>query len=109
MSDALQVHTTVDDRELAEHIAGELVSRQLAACVQIVGPITSVYRWHGKVETSTEWLCLIKTTRARYAALEAAISRLHRYEVPEIVAVAIEDGSASYLDWLRGVVSDQAP
>lgn len=101
MSDALQVFTTAHVRELAERIAEELVRRRLAACVQIVGPVHSVYRWEGKLDSSQEWLCLIKTRQARYAEVEAAIRELHTYEVPEIIATPITAGSASYLDWLN--------
>jgi periplasmic divalent cation tolerance protein len=101
MIDALQVCTTIDDRDAAERIAEALVARRLAACVQITGPVTSVYRWEGKIESNQEWLCIVKTVQSRYAAVEAAIRELHTYQVPEIVAVPIVAGSASYLDWLR--------
>ena len=100
-SEWLQVATTTAQKQDAERIASALVDQRLAACVQIVGPITSTYRWQGSVETSQEWLCLIKTSRDRYAAVEAAIAKLHPYDVPEIVATPIVAGSRSYLDWLR--------
>ena len=104
MSEFLQVFTTIDNEAAARRIADVLVEKRLAACVQVVGPITSVYRWQGKVETATEWLCLIKTTREMYDGLEASIRALHSYEVPEIVAVPIVAGSRDYLDWLKGQV-----
>jgi periplasmic divalent cation tolerance protein len=100
MTDYLQVTTAVSTRDDAEAIAAALVQRRLAACVQIVGPVQSVYRWQGAVEQAQEWLCVAKTTRAKYAAVEAAIRELHLYECPEIVALAIEAGSADYLAWL---------
>jgi periplasmic divalent cation tolerance protein len=101
MLDALQVFTTIDDRAAAERIAQALVARRLAACVQISGPVTSVYRWEGQIQSSQEWLCIVKTAQSRYAEVEAAIREMHSYQVPEIVAVPIVAGAASYLDWLR--------
>ena len=100
MTGYIHVHTTTASKEDAERIAQALVERRLAACVQVLGPITSVYRWQDKLETSSEWLCLAKSRQSLYAALEAAILELHSYEVPEIVAVPIVSGSASYLHWL---------
>ena len=101
MSELLQVATTTAQKQDAQQIAAALIDERLAACVQIVGPITSTYRWQGRVETSQEWLCLIKTSREEYAAVDAAIAKLHPYDVPEIVATPIVDGSRSYLDWLH--------
>ncbi len=106
MSDFIQVTTTAPSREEADRIAQTLVERRLAACVQIAGPVESHYRWKGALERSTEWLCLIKTRRANYAAVEAAIRANHSYEVPEIIACPIETGSASYLDWLRAETAE---
>lgn len=100
MTSAIVVLTTTASRNEAGKLAAALVERQLAACVQIVGPISSVYRWQGKVEQSEEWLCLIKTQEACYAPLETAIRELHSYDVPEIVALPITQGSTGYLDWL---------
>jgi len=101
VSDCIQVTTTTPSREEAGRIAKLLVERRLAACVQVAGPVESHYRWKGNLEHSTEWLCLIKTTRGNYEAVEAAIRANHPYEVPEIIAGPIESGSASYLAWLR--------
>jgi periplasmic divalent cation tolerance protein len=100
MADYLQVTTAAGSREEAERIAAALVERRLAACVQILGPMASVYRWQGRVEQAAEWLCLIKTTRPRYADVEQAIRELHSYECPEIIATLIETGSPTYLEWL---------
>ncbi len=100
MSPFLQVTTTIDSREQAEMLARQLVERRLAACVQVMGPIASTYFWEGRVETSEEWLCLAKTTQAKYAPLEDAIRKLHPYEVPEILATPIAAGNHGYLDWL---------
>ena len=101
MADFLQVMTTLAEREDAERIAGQLVEMRLAACVQVIGPIRSFYRWQGKVESSEEWLCVAKTHRDRYAEVEAAILAEHPYELPEIIATELAAGSAAYLNWLE--------
>jgi periplasmic divalent cation tolerance protein len=101
MPDYIQVVTTTASRDEAERIARSLVEERLAACVQIVGPITSTYRWQGKIETSEEWQCWAKSRGELYAQIEQAIRRLHPYEVPEILAVPVVAGSDSYLKWLR--------
>jgi periplasmic divalent cation tolerance protein len=100
MSDFLQVTTTTGTRHDAEQIAAELVSRRLAGCVQISGPIASTYRWQGKTETSEEWMCIVKTTRAQLGAIEIVIGEIHPYEVPELIATPIVGGSKKYLAWL---------
>jgi periplasmic divalent cation tolerance protein len=101
MTDFVQVTTAVGDRGAADRLAAALVERRLAACVQIVGPVRSVYRWKDQVEQGDEWLCLIKSTGDRFSALEAAIRELHSYECPEIIATPITAGSDGYLAWLR--------
>ncbi len=106
MPDFLQVSTAAGSREDAEQIAAALVERRLAGCVQVVGPVRSVYRWQGRVEQADEWLCLAKTTSDRFAAVEAAIRELHSYECPEIVATPIVAGSAAYLAWLAEQTAD---
>jgi periplasmic divalent cation tolerance protein len=102
MNKFLQVYTTTDSKEIAEKIADTLVEEKLAQCVQITGPIKSVYRWKGKIERTEEWLCVIKCTQRNYRGLEQKIKKLHTYEVPEIVAVPIIRGSKDYLKWLEG-------
>ncbi len=102
MEGFIQVTTTTEKKEDAERIARSLVETRLAACVQIVGPITSIYRWKGRIETACEWLCLIKSREENYEALEQAIRSRHPYETPEIIAVPVTAGSRDYLDWLRG-------
>ena len=101
MKSYIQVTTTTKTKEQAQTIAQHLVESRLAACVQITGPVTSIYRWKGKVENAREWLCVIKTTNELYLAVEAAIKRLHSYETPEIVAVPIVKGSKEYLQWIQ--------
>jgi periplasmic divalent cation tolerance protein len=100
MADYLQVQTTASSAEEAERIGVVLVERRHAACVQVVGPISSRYRWRGEIETAREWLCLVKTSVERYGEVEAAIRELHSYEEPEIVATPIVAGSPGYLEWL---------
>lgn len=109
MADFIQVLTTTDTKNLAEQIGRALVERRLAACVQIVGPIESIYRWQGQIETAEEWQCWIKTTRERFAAVEQAIRELHTYSVPEILAIPVVAGSAAYLQWLEEQVGDVSP
>ena len=102
MEGFIQVITATDKREDAERIARLLVEMRLAGCVQIVGPVTSTYRWKGKIETAGEWLCLIKSRAECYGAIEQAIRSLHPYETPEIIALPVAAGSRDYLAWLRG-------
>ena len=100
MKSYIQISTTTATKEQAEKIVQHLVETKLAACVQINGPITSIYRWKGKVENAQEWFCLIKTTDDLYNKVEAAIKDLHTYETPEIIAVPIVKGSKEYLNWI---------
>jgi len=104
MTDAVQVFTTTGKEDDARRIADALVERRLAACVQILGPVTSTYRWQGKIETAGEWLCIIKSRREVYEELEAAVRELHPYDVPEILALPVVAGSGDYLDWLRAAL-----
>lgn len=97
---ALQVFCTVDSELRARDLASALVGGSVAACVQVVGPVHSVYRWRGAVETASEWLLLAKTTEARFPDLRDAIVERHPYEVPEIVAVPITEGLPAYLEWI---------
>ena len=94
------VLTTAGSEEEARKIALALVQRRLAACVNIVAQVESVYRWQGNVESSREWLLIVKTTADRFAAVRDAISELHSYELPECVSINVEDGSTAYLEWL---------
>jgi periplasmic divalent cation tolerance protein len=102
----LMAITTTDAREDAERLARELVERRLAACVQVLGPISSTYRWQGAVENAEEWLCLIKTTGARFDALAAWIETNHGYETPELTAVPIGNGSPGYLAWVSSATAN---
>jgi periplasmic divalent cation tolerance protein len=94
------VISNLPDRERAESLARVVIEQRLAACVNVLAPCTSVYRWRGAVETAAEVPILIKTTRERYAALEAAIRANHPYELPEIIAVPVNAGLPAYLAWV---------
>lgn len=96
----VEVRTTIDTKEGAQKIAEALVSKRLAACVQVGGPITSTYWWQGKVEVAEEWICSAKTRRELYEELEQAIREVHTYDEPEIIATLIVTGSSGYLNWL---------
>ena len=100
MTDKRIVLTTTGSKQEAQKIARELVERKLAACVNIVGPLESVYRWKGTVESAEEFLCVVKTTAAAAGRVQEAIKELHSYEVPECVVIGIEAGSKEYLDWI---------
>jgi periplasmic divalent cation tolerance protein len=104
MTEALVVLTTVETAEEGERLARLLVESKLAACVQILPPMISIYRWEGRVERANEFLLLIKTTRAAYPHLEAAIRTNHSYQTPEILALEVEAGAKGYLDWLEEIV-----
>src|ERR1051325_7307388 len=100
MSDAIVVFMTAANGEEATRLADMLVGAHLAACVQILPEIESVYRWQGKIERQAEVLLLAKTTRGKFDELEREVRALHSYDTPEIVAVPVTVGSAPYLEWL---------
>ena len=100
MTDKRIVLSTTGSVEEARKIAHHLVENKLAACVNVVSRIESVYRWQGKLESSEEWLLLIKTSAGRFTEVRDAIRRLHSYDLPECVAISVEDGSAEYLEWI---------
>ncbi|RJP49379.1 MAG: divalent-cation tolerance protein CutA [Anaerolineaceae bacterium] len=104
MVDVIQVTVTVPNEETGIMLANELVEKRLAACVQMNGPIRSVYLWKGKVEDRPEWMCIVKTTRECYQELEAEVKRIHPYEVPEIAAVPVVEGNPDYLRWVGDCV-----
>jgi periplasmic divalent cation tolerance protein len=104
-AETLLVITSLPDRASADALARALVERRAAACVNILAPCTSVYRWKGAVETAEEYPLFAKTTRDRYSLLERVVRELHPYELPEIIAVAIERGLPAYLDWVAAEAS----
>jgi len=100
MTEYIQVLTTVEHKADAEKIAKMLVEKRIAACVQIIGPLTSFFQWQGKLDSAQEYLCLIKSREDLFSELEAAIKSMHPYEVPEILATPVTKGSKDYLNWL---------
>lgn len=94
------VFSTCPDEQTAEHLAASLVEAKAAACVNILGPLRSVYRWQGKVQKDDEMLLIVKTHRDRYAHVERLIVEQHPYELPEVVQIAVSAGSADYLSWI---------
>jgi len=100
VSDAIVVFMTASNGEEAARLADMLVGAHLAACVQILPEMESVYRWEGKIERAAEILLLAKTTRSKFEELEREVRALHSYDTPEIIAVPVVAGSARYLEWL---------
>lgn len=100
VSEALVVLCTFPDASKARQIGAALVERQVAACVNVVPGLRSIYRWQGQVEDDAEVLALIKTTRATYPRLEAAILELHPYDTPEVLALSVQQGAEAYLKWV---------
>jgi periplasmic divalent cation tolerance protein len=100
MTDKIVVLSTCDSEEKAAELARKLVEQRLAACVNIVPRIRSIYRWKEQIEDASEYLLLIKSRRDLFAALREALAGMHSYEVPEVLALQIVDGSESYLAWL---------
>src|SRR5579871_242347 len=106
MTDKKIVFTTTGTKDEAEEIAFALVERKAAACVNIVGPVQSVYRWKDEVESATEFLLVIKTTASAFPAVRDAIKELHSYELPECIEIGVEDGSEPYLRWIEENVAN---
>ena len=109
MNSLLQVITTTASREEAERIGRTLVEERLAACAQVSGPLTSFYRWQGRLEDSSEWYCVLKTAVDRYAALETRLKSLHSYDTPEIIALPVLSASAEYSAWIHESMSHSSP
>ncbi|RMD90648.1 MAG: divalent-cation tolerance protein CutA [Calditrichaeota bacterium] len=98
------VFCTAPDQEIAEQIAQTLVEERLAACCNLIPKLTSIYFWQGKIQKDSEILLIIKTDRKLFSKLEAKIKELHPYEVPEIISMAIDQGSNDYLKWMHEVL-----
>jgi periplasmic divalent cation tolerance protein len=109
MTDSIVILVTAGSETEAEKIARALVEEQLAACVNILSPIRSIYRWQGQVADDREWLLLIKTRAERFAEVESRVKALHSYQVPEVIALPIVAGAKGYLRWLRESVSEPRP
>src|ERR1043166_824072 len=102
MTEFIIVLVTVGSADEGERLAEAVVGEQLAACVNVVGPVRSIYRWEGRVQRDEERLLIIKTRNALFDALTASLRELHSYQTPEIIALPIVAGSDRYLDWLAG-------
>lgn len=100
MPDYIEVRSTTDSLEEADKICAAVVEARLAACAQVAGPIRSTYWWQGKIERAEEYFLMMKTTRDRFGDLARVIRENHSYDVPDIVAVPIIDGTADYLGWI---------
>ena len=97
----IEVRVTASSQDEADGVASAAVTRRLAACAQVIAPISSTYWWAGEVQQAEEWLVFMKTTADRFEELAACVRELHSYEVPEIVAVPIVQGTPDYLEWIR--------
>lgn len=100
MTDKIVVFSACGSAEEARKLARHLVETRVAACVNVIPGACSVFHWEGKVEEASEWMLIIKTTRARLEALKSELRKIHSYSVPEVVAVPIVDGSDDYLEWV---------
>jgi periplasmic divalent cation tolerance protein len=100
MTDKIIVLAAAGSKDEARKIGRALVERMLAACVNVVPQVTSLYRWEGEIEEAEEWLLVIKTTRAAFEGVRAVVLELHSYDLPECISLAIEDGSLEYLSWI---------
>jgi periplasmic divalent cation tolerance protein len=105
MTDKLLILTTAESDSEARKIATALVERKLAACVNIIPKVQSVYRWKDKVESAEEFLLLIKTVKVQQKQVQSAIRELHSYELPECIAIAVDSGSSEYLQWITDSVT----
>jgi periplasmic divalent cation tolerance protein len=105
MTNTRIVLTTTASEEEARKIARNLVERRLAACVNIILQVSSIYRWQEKIEEAREWLLVIKTTAAAFAQVRDTITELHSYDLPECICLTIEDGSPNYLQWIAESVA----
>jgi periplasmic divalent cation tolerance protein len=107
MTEKIVILCTCASRDEAARVAGLLVESHLAACVNVISGMESFYRWKGKVERAAEWLLLIKTSRGRFDEVRSAIEKAHSYELPEVIALPIVDGSAGYLSWLEASLENE--
>jgi periplasmic divalent cation tolerance protein len=102
----VQILTTTPNKKLAKKIADILLEKKLAACIQILGPMDSTYRWKGKLATSKEYLCLIKSKQSKAGAIFMQLKKLHTYEVPEFIVTPISGGNKEYLRWIDAEIDN---
>lgn len=103
----IQITTTVSKLKNAKEISDRILNEKLASCVQITGPIKSIYWWKNKIEKKEEWLCIIKTKKKLFKIIEKFIKNIHAYEIPEIIATPIINGSMEYLNWIDNEVKNK--
>ena len=108
MGDVVVVLTTVPAGSKGDEIGRTLVEERLAACVNLLAPMTSIYRWRGAVERESEQQMIIKTTRGRVPALQSRLAALHSYELPEFLVLAVADSSSAYFEWIRQETDEDA-
>jgi periplasmic divalent cation tolerance protein len=101
MTDKIVVFTTCGSEEEARKLASALIEKRMAACVNISSPVTSVYRWKGVLEQAQEWMLIIKSRRERFEELRQVLEAAHSYELPEVLALPVVDGSPNYLTWVE--------
>jgi periplasmic divalent cation tolerance protein len=106
MAEALEVHVTMPNADTARAIGRTLVTERLAACVNVVPGVVSIYSWKGALHEDDEVLCLIKTSPGRFEQLRARVVELHPYDLPEVMAFAVDEGSRDYLDWVRATTTE---
>jgi periplasmic divalent cation tolerance protein len=105
MTDKIVVFTTCGSEEEARKLASALIEKHLAACVNITAPVTSIYRWKGAIEEQKEWMLIIKTRREKFESLRILLEAAHSYELPEVLALPVVEGSPNYLAWLEAETS----
>jgi periplasmic divalent cation tolerance protein len=109
MTDKIVVMSTCGSSEEAKRLAHELVAQRVAACVNIVAPVRSIYRWNGRVEDAEEWLLIVKSTRSAFERLRSILEAAHSYELPEVLAIPVIAGSPNYLAWIDSEVPASEP
>ncbi|HUH81425.1 MAG TPA: divalent-cation tolerance protein CutA [Solirubrobacteraceae bacterium] len=107
--DICQIQVSHSDRAALEAIVEELLAQRLIACGQVLGPVSSCFRWEGEIQREQEWLALMKTPAALAPGVQARVAELHRYEVPEIIVVPVTGGHAPYLQWVLEQTSERVP
>ncbi len=105
MTDKIVVFSTCGSKEEAERLARRLLDEHMAACVNVISPVQSFYRWKGEIEVAAEWLLAIKTSRALFDRVRATLEAAHSYELPDVLALPIVEGSPNYLSWMEGELS----
>jgi periplasmic divalent cation tolerance protein len=106
MTDKIVVMSTCGSSEEAQRLARQLVAQRAAACVNIVAPVRSIYRWNGRIEDAEEWLLIVKSSRSSFDRLRTILEAAHSYELPEVLAIPVVAGSPNYLAWIEGEVPE---